>query len=284
MASDLISRFSSRRAKGFTLIEVLIVLVIAAILTTMAALIVRAITVGQKRSLTASRISGVDAALTQFVILQRRLPCPADGTLPSTHAAAGGETARDATGCTAQQNGVVPWRALGLAEQDVMDGWERRLTYRVSPLLSVDAGMNMSACDPAGAETAAGPRICTASCTSANLAACTPPLIFLATKGLTIKNVSGTSVMEPPATGAAYVVISHGESGGGGYLNSGTLSTSSSTDGTEEQRNYADKVVQTYYVDDSLNETAGATHFDDILSRPTVLSVVTKAGLGPRSH
>jgi hypothetical protein len=90
--------------------------------------------------------------------------------------------------------------------------------------------------------------------------------------------------MTPPATGAAYVLISHGETGGGGYLNSGQLFSGTTTDGDEEKKNYADKVLQPYYVDDALAEGAGATHFDDMVSRPSVMSVVTKAALGPRSH
>jgi hypothetical protein len=42
--------------------------------------------------------------------------------------------------------------------------------------------------------------------------------------------------------------------------------------------------VATYYVDDSVNETATTAHFDDIVSRPSLLAVITKASLGPRSH
>ncbi len=90
-----------------------------------------------------------------------------------------------------------------------------------------------------------------------------------------------------PHTGAAYVIISHGESGGGGYLSSGQLGASTAGDGTEEMRNYASGTyvaASSYYVDDSLNETATTAHFDDIVLRPSLLSVITKAGLGPRAH
>jgi hypothetical protein len=37
-------------------------------------------------------------------------------------------------------------------------------------------------------------------------------------------------------------------------------------------------------VDDGISDVSGATHFDDVVSRPTVLTVINKAGLGPRSH
>jgi hypothetical protein len=90
--------------------------------------------------------------------------------------------------------------------------------------------------------------------------------------------------MVAPGTGAAYVLISHGESGGGAYLNTGTLSASTTTDGTEEQKNYANLVVAGHYIDDAISDVAGTSHFDDLVSRVTVLTLASKAGLGPRTH
>jgi hypothetical protein len=213
--------------------------------------------------------------------------------LPSGDANAGTEGARTAAGCnpTTQQDGALPWRALGIGEVDATDGWDRRLTYRIDPVLAADNAMDMSWCDPAGTEAGTGPTACNTTCTSTALASCTPPAKFLNTRGLQIRSVAGTVLMNPattaPHTGAAYAVISHGESGGGGYLGSGQLGASTAGDGTEEMRNYASLPyagVATYYVDDSLNETATTAHFDDIVSRPALLAVITKAGLGPRSH
>jgi prepilin-type N-terminal cleavage/methylation domain-containing protein len=278
--------------RGFTLIEIVVVLVVLAILIAMAAALTRGVIAGQKRSLTATRIATVDAALVQFVTQQKRLPCPANGTLLSSDANAGVETARMAgAGCTTnQQDGVVPWRALGLSETDATDGWDRRLTYRLDPALAADNGMNMSWCDPAGTEAGASPSACNVACTSATLTSCTPPSRFLNTRGLQVRNVAGTVLMDPaatPHTGAGYVVISPGESGGGGYLGSGQLGSSTVGDGTEEMKNYASLPyagVATYYVDDSLAEVATAAHYDDIVSRPSLMGVITKAGLGPRSH
>jgi prepilin-type N-terminal cleavage/methylation domain-containing protein len=279
--------------RGFTLIEIVVVIVVVAILIAMAAALTRGVIAGQKRTLTVTRMQTVDAALVQFVTQQKRLPCPANGALASSDANAGLEGARTAAGCnpSTQQDGVVPWRALGLAEVDTTDGWDRRLTYRIDPALAADNGMDMSWCDPAGTEAGAGPASCNNACTSTTLASCTPPARFLNTRGLQVRNVAGTVLMNPavtaPHTGAAYVLVSHGESGGGGYLSSGTLGASSAGDGTEEMKNYASLTyagVATYYVDGSLNETATTAHFDDIVSRPSVLAVITKAGLGPRSH
>ena len=286
-----------RKASGFTLIEIVVVMVILAVLIAMAAALTRGVSAAQKRSLTVTRLATVDAALVQFVSQQRRLPCPANGTLTSADAAAGMEMRDDvANVCSPvnQQNGVVPWRTLGLSEAEATDGWDRRLTFRIDPALATTNGMNMSWCDPAGTEAGAGPTACTTTCTNTTLASCTPPYKFLNTRGLVIRNVAGTALTSTtanattPHTGAAYVVISAGESGGGAYLNSGQLGTSTVGDGTEELKNYASlpftSNAVTHYIDDSLSEVNGTTHFDDLVSRPSLLAVINKAGLGPRSH
>ena len=282
----------SRRARGFTLIEVVVVLLIFGFILAMAAAVTRGVLASQKRTTTATRMAGVDAALVQFAMQQKRLPCPADGTLASSDNNAGVEGGRTAAGCTGNlQNGVVPWRALALSEGDATDGWDRRLTYRLDPALGADSGMDMSWCDSIGTSALVGGK-CNTACVSTNSAACTPPATFLAGRGLKIRTVAGVVVMDPAAvvpTGAAYVVISAGESGGGAYpFNSNGIVTSSTVgDGNEELKNYASQPYVagvTYYLDDTISDAAGATHFDDIVSRPSILSVATKAGIAPRTH
>ena len=107
----------SRRTRGFTLIEVVVVLLIFGFILAMAAAVTRGVLASQKRTTTATRMAGVDAALVQFAMQQKRLPCPANGTLASSDNNAGVEGGRTAAGCTGNlQNGVVPWRALALSE------------------------------------------------------------------------------------------------------------------------------------------------------------------------
>jgi hypothetical protein len=257
----------------------------------MAAAITNALTASQRLSTTTARMQAIDAAIVQFVMQQKRLPCPADGRLASTNANAGLER-RNAGSCNVngagtEQHGVVPWITLGLSESDATDGWNRRFTYRTALALVADNALDMSWCDPAGTGGLGAGNVCSSTCTSASLATCTPPSTYLLNKGLQIKNVAGTVVMDPagaPPNGAAYVVISPGSSGGGAYLSSGQLSTSNTTDGTEEAKNYANLELGGYYLDDSISDGAGTTHFDDIVSRPALLTVINKAGLGPRSH
>lgn len=277
---------------------------VVAFVIAMAATITKAISAAQKRSLTITRLDVVDAALIQFVSQVKRLPCPANGTLPSTDANVGLEVRNANGGCSVNvatavtlQHGIVPWRTLGLTEADASDGWDRRLTYRLQPGLAADSAMDMSWCDPAGTGAAVGAtQACnsTGACSSASaagLASCTPPSAFLANKGLPVRRVDGvTIVMNPaaaPHTGAAYVVISHGETGGGAYLSSGSIATSTVTDGTSEAMNYANLTYvagTTFYIDDAINENSGNAHFDDVVRRPSLLAVISRAGLGPRSH
>lgn len=283
-----------RRARGFTLVEVVVVLVIFGIILTMAAAVTRGLAASQRLSVTTARMATVDSAIVQFVAVQKRMPCPADGSIATAGNNAGVEIAPDANGCSTQTNGVVPWVSLGLTETDATDGWGRRFTYRTDVTLGraaagvTPAGMDMSLCDPASTVTPiVATATCNTACTASSLGSCTPPQAFLLNKGLQVQNVAGTVVMNPggtPATGAAYVLISAGETGGGAYLNTGNLGATSGTDGTREQLNYANRVLQAIYIDDSLNETAGNTHFDDLVTRPSVMTVVTKAALGPRSH
>lgn len=290
---------SMRNSRGFTLVEIAVVIVIVAMVIALFASMTTALMSSQRRQTTNNHLAMVDAALVQFVIQNQRLPCPAMGTLASGVTNAGLEVAgRDSVnGCPDEVNGVVPWATLGMAESDATDGWGRRITYRVSPPLAGDNAMNMFWCDPAGTGSTNGAQSlclstgCNTTAMTTATTACTSPANFLGTavngvnKGLQVQDTGGNVVMAPPANGAAYVLISAGESGGGAYTGGGGLAPSTTTDGTLEQVNYANKVLQPAYVDGQTSDVAGAaTHFDDVVVRPTVLSVITRAGLGPRAH
>ena len=271
------------RNRGFTLVELAVVLIILSVIGGMFMSSIFTMMDSQRTSTTRAKLVAIDAALVSFVAVNKRLPCPADGRLQS-----GTET----SSCQ-NQHGVVPWVALGLSAQDIEDGWGNRITYRVDTRLTAANAMDMSACDPAGTGTpaVAPPNATCASstgtCSAAALGNCVPPQSFLSGKGIQVQNPGGQILMNPaanPATGAAYVLISHGENQGGAYSSSGTLMGPVKAGlGTSETHNSA-ALSQAFYIDGDQIFADGANRFDDFVVRPSLLAVIQRAHLGPRSH
>lgn len=285
-----------KNTRGFTIIEIAIVLFIMAVLTAMVASVARAVSSLQRASLTSTRLEHAVQAITGFVQTHGRLPCPADGALPETAASAGTERRDDAGTGDCQDNqarGVVPWRALGISESDATDGSGARLTYRAAMGLTRDAAMMFRRCDAAGSAPAltapipgspgtnnVGPppnQACAAACQHADPATCTGLATILAGRGLEVRDGNGA----PQTTGAAYVLVSHGENHAGGYAGgSGALMASLGDSGPGEAQNAAPAPLAPFYVDSALDATP-ATYFDDLMRRPGILAVVSAAGLGP---
>jgi hypothetical protein len=241
----------------------------------------------RRREDTNQNIQKVENALVSFVTATRRLPCPADGSLLDGDANKGLEIRPVSGTCSAMTTGVVPWRSIGLTAAEVVDGWQSLLTYRVPLNLTIDNGMTMSDCDPAGTGGAGANQLCVAPCLSTALSACTSPSNYLTGRGLKIKNTAGTVLSDPaatPPTGAAFVLISAGPTLGPAYGLGGQLVSNTSTLGTEEARNQNNQAIQAYYVDDDINTNTTAAHFDDIVRRPSVATIIGKANLGPRAH
>ena len=286
--------------RGFTLIEMAMVLgVIALVLTILMPVSVSMLDT-QKRQDAKAKLAVIDSALVNFVVLNRRLPCPADGTVATGVANAGVETLDVLTGLcnpATEISGVVPWVTLGISEDSATDPWRGRITYRVDTNLArafpavPNRLMDMSWCDPAGPAVAVG-SACVAGCAGAT---CTSPQNFLNGKGLPVSDGNGignwlNNPIVAPYTGAAYVLISHGPSGTGSYINSGNLSPGTIAAGTSEILNQNNRVLMTggvlgaSYRDAALDDTTTALHFDDYLSHPTIMAVLQNANLGPRAH
>lgn len=270
-----------------------------------------------KIELTRQRLKALDAAFVNYVAVNKRLPCPASGALdpsvPADLANMGVEGARDASGdCTLQQaSGVVPYVALGLSEADSLDGWENRITYRAGYGLTRTSALDMTYCDPAGtkgaADTSGTPPpggSCYATCISgAAMTECSSSKDYLASKGFYVKDGGGNNIMDPSSyMGAAYLAISHGRNTYGAYTSKGTLIATprievlgiNALKGTSEEFNIngptktIDATTPTTantFRDAAYSEgSVEAVYFDDLILRPSVIALIQKANLGPRSH
>ncbi len=279
------------------------VLLIMGILITITATTTSTVINQKRRNETQEKMKAIDAAIANFVTLNKRLPCPADGTLN----AVAGTANSGAESCTTlmsanQANGVAPWTTLGITLADATDGWGNVFTYRVDSKSINPGSMDLTLCTGAGASvtaittTAASPSTtvyaCDSSCTSAGFpTACTATTTSLANRGLRIFNLAGATLAEPSSsTGAAYALISHGENLEGAYGPGGVLvSNGNPTSGTQEQLNFASAAYNTastatHLVDDLPSYGATTGHFDDFVSHPSLLTVATKATLGPRPY
>lgn len=280
------------KARGFTLIEILMVMAILSILFAMLLASTQAIQSAQRRGATSRALAAADQALVNFVMVTRRLPCPADGALAPADPLAGAEM-RVGQACTgAQARGVVPWRALGITEAEITDGYEGRITYRVEASLVADDTLLLVACDPAGdgAAVVGQPGRCGA-CPDLGAgvpAVCTRPREAVRDRGLMVKDaVAGVVLADPaadPPTGAAFVLVSHGENRAGAYTAQGALQAGTGSVGDGEAQNTAVDAVKAFYVDSGINGTATNAHFDDVIARQTVTGLVQRAGVGPRIH
>ncbi len=233
---------------------------------------------------TRNNFETVNAALVQFVSREKRMPCPADGSLNDGVELRTGTA--PATCNDVQRNGVVPWKALGLTEIEVTDGWFNRFTYRVAPELVSENMMDLSKCDPAGTfSLGTSQASCNPSCTAAALSSCTSLNDVIKGKGFIVNNIGGIAQANPSnSSGAAYVLISHGENTTGAYNSNGILVTGSVPSGTAEISNANNRIFQNTYTADNFNASAAPDHFDDLVYFKTVHSIVAMARLDARAH
>jgi len=228
--------------------------------------------------LTQQRMQRIQAALHAHVASQGRLPCPADGADVQDRGLAAPNAASPI--CT-NPDGTVPWVSLGLQADDALDGWGRKISYRVydgaSGLTQTD-GADMTACDtvePAPVPPAGTAFLCTA-------AHDVLPAAFLDPAwrpGLTVR-VAGT-----PQTQMAWVLVSHGASGMGAWLpGAGGARMALPTSGADERANTQPPqpppvvYVQREEATVDLDPATDAAHYDDLLRFETIAQLIQAAG------
>ncbi|MDP2418230.1 MAG: type II secretion system protein [Hydrogenophaga sp.] len=290
----------TRRQHGFSLVELAMVLLVVGFLAALFLPATNTMMDNNRRKETRTKLEALEAAMTRFVMTNRRLPCPADGSLGPGDANQGLEQRTPVTGvCTAIDTGLVPWRTLGIPQDAATDAWGSLVTYRVwvsaANALTQLNGMDMSDCNPVGGATTD-----VGACRGDNT---TSPFNWLTVDGSPTDargfracagDVAGLGCGAELASkalgnGVAYFLISHGANKFGAYNTNGTLlPVNGPGPGEREQingngqpfRNNSATGVD-FYIDADLDENP-ASYYDDIVLRPTVIKVALDAGLGPR--
>jgi prepilin-type N-terminal cleavage/methylation domain-containing protein len=184
---------ADKKQGGFTMLELSVVLIIVGLVTTVGVSSGISAIESARRAQTESKLSVIEAAMMTFRINNNRLPCPANLVLVKGNTNYGNETTTPGV-CSGSNFGTaggvveggVPTKALNIPEDFMYDGWGRRIAYAVdSNITDIDAF-----------NAIAIPESC----------------------GITVNDAS----RNPRTDSAAYVLVSFGPDGHGGYLGNGT--------------------------------------------------------------
>lgn len=231
----------ARTTKGFTLIEMAVVVLLVGMLLSFGVAMLSAHLDNSARSVTIKRQEAIRDALVAYLLQNKRLPCPDDPAASAPNVAFDGIEDRTAatagppptpnvgTAC-ARAFGTVPYQTLGLARDAVQDGWNNLFSYHLSTTpynLAVTGSFN------AGSRGA-----------------------------VTVSTRNTAGALTAVTSTAAVIVVSHGKNGLGAYTIRGSRNTLPATADELENAN-ADSV----YVrrDFSENTAAGGGPFDDVL-------------------
>jgi len=283
-----------RSQRGLAAATIVIVLILTAVVLILGRTYFRADAVLDQRAATEANLKTTVDALISFAVLNRRLPCPANGSLPKDDAGNGIEAVASPTTCT-HEDGVVPWATLGMRRQDAADAWGGKLSYRVyAPAYAGDGftrsgGVDATNCNTESAVGGATEVVVNCGGGSHD----DHPVHFFRASADALKK-RGLVVNDKGATidGLAFVLISHGESGRGAFQSeTGVRIVAPASTG--EIRNMqgllpapAARVWDTPFVVNPRSQTGTSpddtAHFDDIVLGVAAADLVAKARLGAR--
>lgn len=289
--------FQSNNESGFTLIEMGVVIVIMGLIVGSFFSFYSTNDRQQRYELTQQRLDRISRALSDFASLNGFLPCaaPADpGINPLGQA-------RAACNTPGQRDGIVPFRELGLSQDDVTDGFGNPISYTVTeaarlaqtaPLPDVHPNCRTAIWFPNASPTNVNPvqaRFCCQQVQDSDaLAVFTDPAMTAAQRASATQDAPGPS---PSGFGSvdnqttatadtlsyfAYVLVSHGPNAEGAYLfNQSSRRAFTAAAGNAEREN-AD--IDTDFIDIPRQFAPGTTYFDDMILWRTQQGVLRDLG------
>jgi hypothetical protein len=272
-------------------------LLAAAILTTVATTMVisQATAVrkaGDQIGITNLRLELIRSALVNYVIVNKRLPCPASGAVDDGQPIPANPTVAPNYLCT-NQNGTVPWSVLGLTSSGTVDAWGRKISYRVydgAPGLAIADGADMSACDSViGAPVPPVPPFFL--CNALHNTSAPGFLSAVNRPGLTVAD----DALVANVTQVGFVLISHGPTGLGAWLLGGgcpapgcRMALPPAPLSNPERPNTQAPGAGVVYVkrvnsDKTVTTVDSANFFDDQVVYMTIVDLLNAAGRGARN-
>ena len=296
--------------KGFSLIELAVVLTVIGITMGSLMAMLGPYLESAKYDTTQERLEKIASALAVYAQNNYRLPCPANNNPTAgvdepfgSPKNSGINGLIDTNACSAAAYvaadyiGIVPFRALGLSEENVKDGFGNFITYEVAPVMAGNRGTNVhEQCrTPAWIDGATNknPRKALFCCPEAVGGFTARPFVFdkvavtrheLFTApawddvaGSSRYGASNSIYYGVPATSnqlIAYVLVSHGRNGDSAFIKGGGRRAVTAA-GSEEQLN---GYTNQQNVSQPQNSLSGATYFDDILLWRTNTQIMSELG------
>lgn len=203
--------------RGFTLVEMAVVLVIIGLLILTIFPALTALRSHSQRSLTQSNLQSLMLATAAYVQANGCLPCPSTTTLSGGFGHVRGDSSASPLPCGACRvpEGVVPYISLGVPIATARDGWGHWISMRVDPVLTLNYGVipPTAPCT----ETDLPPNIVTPTCQTLHASQ-----KGLCSTGLNAANriivLTPNGSPTPPSQQAAVIFISHGSSGYGSFF------------------------------------------------------------------
>ena len=139
---------------GYTLVEIAIVLAIIGVLLAGGTRMLRSTWNQVRYQTTQDRLTGIGRALAEYAQKNYHLPCAADPAATGVNLGVGAATCPYTGAFTVGETiGIIPYKDLGMRQEQVLDGYGNYITYVLNPAYGTDAQANAnanSACRVAG--------------------------------------------------------------------------------------------------------------------------------------
>jgi len=267
---------STSRQRGASLLMVLLVMVLLLVAFAAAYTLSRVSGRADDSQETVKRLRAAASALEQFAASNGRLPCPASPVLSTGLS----DPPVAAKKCNHGDDGTLPWATLGINSDAALDGWGRKISYRVFTgnaggygSVTQARGVDLVQCDITdddGALDANG--LCVES---------TNPHLRSTMRDLAL-NLARLIVNDQgvPHNDVAFVLISHGATGLGAWTVSAAQLDMPSGDERDNIRETGPFTIRAFSDPDT--KASAGTHFDDLLVYASMGDLVKRVGLEAR--